>query len=378
MEKTQEIDINQTKGKMSSQETVGILRYKFNPKPEFENRMNTLLKQNGSNEKDIVEFWKIVHTEPINSIRCNTLKIQPKELKQRLEKKGWKISQPYGQHEEIMIIENPLKPGELGRSKEHLLGYYYVQEISSMMPILALKPTENDSFLDLCASPGSKTTQAGAMMKNSGNILANDNNLGRMIILAANLEKCGVSNTLITRRDGVQLCRKLKKMSYHVDKILVDAPCSGEGTLRSSPKTFIIWNMRMIENIASQQKVIAYSALDLLKEDGEMIYSTCTHAPEENEEVIQFLLDNFDIKIENVKTLLPLKTRSGLTEWQGKKFSKELEKCARIYPQDNNTEGFFVCKIKKLSNKLKKQDDAPLEEEREFEDDQDDDFEEDY
>jgi NOL1/NOP2/sun family putative RNA methylase len=373
MEKTQEIDINQTKGKMSSQETVGVLRYKFNPKPEFEARMNALLEQNGSDEKDKKEFWEIVHKEPINSIRCNTLKIKPEELKEILEKKGWKISQPYKKqgYEEIMIIENPLKPGELGRSKEHLLGYYYVQEISSMMPILALKPGEHDSFLDLCASPGSKTTQAAAMMKNKGNILANDNNMGRMIILAANLEKCGVSNTLITRRDGVQLCRKLKKNKFRLDKILVDAPCSGEGTLRSSPKTFIIWNMKMIENIASQQKVIAYSALDLLKVDGEMIYSTCTHAPEENEEVVQFLLDNFDIKIEDVKAILPLKTRSGLTEWQGKKFSKELEKCARLYPQDNNTEGFFLCKIRKLSNKLKKQDDAPLEEEREFEDGQD-------
>ena len=181
-----------------------------------------------------------------------------------------------------------------------------------------------------------------------------------MIILAANLEKCGVSNTLITRRDGVQLCRKLKKVNFHADKILVDAPCSGEGTLRSSPKTFIIWNLKMINNIASQQKVIAYSALDLLKEEGEMIYSTCTHAPEENEEVIQFLLDNFDIKLE--KVILPLKTRPGIIEWNGKKFSKEIENCARLYPQDNNTEGFFLCKIKKLSNKLKKQDNNSIEE----------------
>ena len=341
--------------------------YKFNPKPEFEDRMNLLLKQSGSDEADKKAFWKIVHTGPINSIRCNTLKITPKELKEKLESKGWKISQPYKQHEEIMIIENNLLPGELGRSKEHLLGYYYVQEISSMLPILALRPSEEDSFVDVCASPGSKTTQAAAMMKNKGNIIANDNNIGRMIILCSNLEKCVVSNTAVTKRDAVQLCKNLKRINFNVDKILVDAPCSGEGTLRSSPKTFVIWNLRMIENISKQQKVMAYAALDLLKEEGEMVYSTCTHAPEENEDVVQFLLDNFDIEIKDVRKELPLKTRSGITTWRSKNYSKELEKCARVYPQDNNTEGFFVCKIKKLSNKLKKQENEQIEEELEEE-----------
>jgi len=333
--------------------------YKFNPKPEFEARMNEILKLSNSDEnnenyeKDKEEFWRIVHTEPINSIRVNTLKITPNELKKKLEARGWKIIQPFNNknHPEILIIENNLLQGELGRSKEHLLGYYYVQEISSMLPIIALSPSENDSFIDLCASPGSKTTQAASLMKNQGNIIANDNKIGRLAILASNLEKCGVSNTILTKRDGVQLCKKLKAMNFNVDKILVDAPCSGEGTLRSSPKTYLMWNEKMINVFSKQQKSLAYSALDLLKEGGEMIYSTCTHSPEENEEVVQFLLDNFNIEIEEIKPLLPIKARPGLTNWKGKKFSKEINKCARIYPQDNNTEGFFVCKIKKLSNK---------------------------
>ena len=316
--------------------------YKYNPKPEFEERMNSLLKD----EKDREEFWKIVHTEPINSIRCNTIKISPGKLKQKLEQKGWQIKQPYEKYPEIMIIESNLMPGEIGRSKEHLLGYYYVQEISSMLPMLALKPTSEDNILDLCSSPGSKTTQAAAMMKNKGNIIANDNNFGRMIILASNLEKCGVSNTIITKRDGVQFCRQIKKI-MKFDKILMDVPCTGEGTIRSSPKTFIMWNIRAVENLALQQKALASSALEALKEGGEMLYSTCTHAPEENEEVVQYLLDNFEIKLEKIN--LPLKTRPGLTEWRGKKFSEEMKNCVRIYPQDNNTEGFFLCKIKKIS-----------------------------
>ena len=323
--------------------------YKYNPKPLFEERMNKVLELSSSNKKDLENFWQIVHTEPINSIRCNTIKISPPELRARLEKRGWKISQPYHEHPEIMIIESNLGPGEIGRAEEHLLGYYYVQEISSMMPILALQPSKEDNFLDLCASPGSKTTQAAAMMQNSGNIMANDNNMGRMIVLASNLEKCGVSNVVITKRDGVRICKQLKEAGFTFDKVLCDVPCSGEGTLRSSPHTFVSWNIKTVENLGRQQKVLAAAALEVLKINGEMIYSTCTHSPEENECVVQFLMDNFDIKIEDIH--LPIKTRDGLEKWQAQIFNKEIKKARRIYPQDNNTEGFFLCKIKKLSEK---------------------------
>jgi len=332
--------------------------FKFQPKPEFEARMNSLLKD----EKDRQEYWEIIHKEPLDHIRCNTLKISPEELKKKLESKGWKIAQPFNNHKEIMIIENNLLPGELGRSKEHLLGYYYVQEISSMLPILALKPTKHDSFIDLCSSPGSKTTQAAAMMENSGNILANDPSMGRMVILASNLERCGVSNVIITRRDGAKLCQELKKLDFHVDKILVDAPCSGEGTIRSSPKTLVFWNPKMMNFFAGTQKNLASNALELLKEGGEMIYSTCTHAPEENEAVVQYLFDNYDIEIIDVAKELPLKTRQGLSSWQDKIFSPELKHCARIYPQDNDTEGFFLCKMRKLSDKKKGEEEMEDEE----------------
>lgn len=325
--------------------------YKFLPKPEFEERMNKVLELSHSDENDKKAFWEIVHQEPQNFIRCNTLKIKPEDLKLRLEKNGWKILQPYSKYPEIMIINNNLLPGELGRSKEHLLGYYYVQELSSMLPIRALSPQEQESFVDICASPGSKTTQAAALMNNKGSIIANDNSFGRLVILASNLEKCGVSNSILTKRDAVQLAKKLKKLDFLVDKILVDVPCSGEGTIRSSPKTLIMWNLKMIENLASQQKAIAASSFELLKVGGEMLYSTCTHAPEENEQIIQFLLDNYDLEIEDIKEKLPVKSRPGLKEWNNKVFSPEIKKCARIYPQDNNTEGFFLCKIKKLSDK---------------------------
>jgi NOL1/NOP2/sun family putative RNA methylase len=319
-------------------------KYKYNPKELFEKRIEILLPD----KKDREEFWKISHTPPIDSIRCNTLKISPQELKNRLEKYGWKLKELSQDYPEILIIqkESNLKPGELGKSVEHLLGYYYVQDISSMMPMIALHPTETDFILDLCASPGSKTTQAGAMMNNKGTIVANEVSLGRIAILNSNLERCGVSNTIVVKKDGVQFCKKAEKEKIQFDKILVDAPCSGEGTLRKSPKTFNIWNLKVIEGMAKIQKKLTSEALKILKVGGEMIYSTCTLSPEENEEVVNFLKKNFDVAIE--KPDIPMKFREGLTEWKEKKFDTQLKNCCRIYPQDNNSDGFFLAKLKKI------------------------------
>src|SRR3989344_7145699 len=311
------------------------------PKPLFKERIETLLPDSSDREA----FWEIIRKQPVNSIRCNTIKIPAEKLKARLEKK-WKIKQPFKSHPEIMIIQSYLLSGELGKSIEHLLGYYYVQEISSMLPMLTLAPQPGEIFLDLAAAPGSKTTQAAAMMNNQGTIIANDVNLGRISILSANLQKVGATNTIITRHDGVILCNKLKNLGMKFDKILVDAPCSGEGNLRSNPKTFLMWNIKAVKKLGRIQKKLVSSALEILKSGGEMIYSTCTHSPEENEEVIQYLLDNYDIETETIS--LPLKTRPGIQSWQDSKFSNELKKACRVYPQDNNTEGFFLCKIKKL------------------------------
>ncbi|GAI75951.1 unnamed protein product, partial [marine sediment metagenome] len=170
-------------------------RRTYEPKPLFMERMQKLLG------KDFENYMKILEKEPVKSIRCNKLKISAEDLKARLEKKGWNIKQPFNNHPEIMIIENKLQPGELGRTIEHLLGYYYIQELASMLPVIALEPKPDEFILDLCAAPGSKTTQIASEMKNTGVIIANDVSLGRIKILASNLERCGVTNTIITRKE---------------------------------------------------------------------------------------------------------------------------------------------------------------------------------
>jgi tRNA (cytosine49-C5)-methyltransferase len=237
-----------------------------------------------------------------------------------------------------------LEPGELGNSVEHLLGYFYVQEISSMLPVLALDVRPGDFVLDLCASPGSKTTQMAARMENKGTIIANDIKLDRVKILNANLERCGVANVVVCRNDGVGLCTRMAKRGFKFDKILLDAPCSGEGTLRSSPKTFKMWNLKVVKKLSREQKKLFASCVGCLRAGGEIVYSTCTHSPEENEGVVDFALKNFDLEISKVK--LPVRCRPGVGSWNGEEYDVGVEKCCRIYPQDNDSEGFFVSKFK--------------------------------
>jgi NOL1/NOP2/sun family putative RNA methylase len=267
-----------------------------------------------------------------------------------------------------------LAPGELGRSLEHQLGYYYIQELASMLPIIALEPKPEETILDLCSAPGSKTTQAAAKMENTGTIIANEVKFGRIKVLATNLQRCGVTNTIITKKDGIALCKKLAQENTQIDKILVDAPCSGEGTIRSTPKTCHMWNPKTIKNLSKLQKALVSSAIEILKPEGEMIYSTCTHAPEENEEVVDYILTNFpNMKIQKVN--LPIKCREGITSWDATGWASDFAKqirgggrgrggtnmterdrelggdpikhSCRIYPQDENTEGFFIAKFKK-------------------------------
>jgi NOL1/NOP2/sun family putative RNA methylase len=314
------------------------------PKPLFLERLKKLMPD----EKDFARFNEIIHIKPVNAIRCNTLKISPLNLRKRLEEKGWKIEQPWDQHPEVMQVTSELEPGELGRAREHLTGLYYIQEFSSMLPLLALKPKAGELVLDLFAAPGSKTTQMAALMENKGTIIANDNDISRISILASNIERCGAMNVLVARHDAVILCEKFLKLGIKFDKILLDVPCSGEGTTRGSPKTFIMWNYKMIKKLGRMQRKFIASAVPLLKHGGELVYSTCTYAPEENEKNVDFLIKEMGLKIQDAG--LPVKCRQGITEWEGEIFSDEVKKACRIFPQDNNTEGFFVSKFRKEGN----------------------------
>lgn len=278
------------------------------------------------------------------SIRVNTLKISVKELVQRLEK-NWQLT-PIPWCSEGFWIEHKgtgdEKRRDIGNLLEHSLGYIYVQEAASMIPPVVLAPEDNELIVDMCAAPGSKTTQIAQMMHNTGLLIANDYDIDRLKALSINCERCGVSNLVITRMQGQQF----KHVTQQFDRILVDAPCSGTGTIRKSYKTLLMWNPTMVQRLSMLQKKLITTAFNLLKPGGVMVYSTCTLEPEEDEAVVSHLLETCpDARCEPIN--LNIKRSPTVTEFEGTVYHKDVRNCLRIWPQDNDTEGFFVAKIRK-------------------------------
>lgn len=270
------------------------------------------------------------------SIRVNTLKVSINELKDRLE--YLKLKQIPWCKEGFWVNSERT---DLGNLEEHGLGYYYVQEASSMVPVEILNPKPGDFILDMAAAPGSKTTQIAAKMKNQGYIIANDPDYLRLKPLTMNIQRCGIANIIMTIMEG----RYFKNFEF--DKILLDAPCSGTGTISKSPRTILEWNPYSVKRLNGIQKQLIKTAFENLKVNGEMTYSTCTLEPEEDEAIISYLLNNFEnAKLEKIE--LDIKSSKPILEFNNEKYNEEVKKCLRIWPQDNKTDGFFVAKIKKL------------------------------
>ena len=287
------------------------------------------------------EFLKYSLAYIKKSIRVNTLKADVSDVRHRLEMQGFRM-------QEIPWCREGFKvKGErtdLGNLDEHFLGYFYVQEAASMMPAEVLQPEPGELVLDMCASPGSKTTQMAAMMENSGLLIANDVTGIRMKPLGLNLQRNGIFNVVSTLMRGQQFGR----LDAKFDRVLVDAPCSGTGTIRRNPETLKIWNPGMIKRLSRTQKTLIESGFKALKTGGRLVYSTCSLEPEEDEEVVDSLLKRHpDAVIEKIP--LEVKKSAAVLEFEGKKYSEDVGECLRVWPQDNDTEGFFVARIRKAS-----------------------------
>lgn len=214
----------------------------------------------------------------------------------------------------------------------------FIQDPVSVAPVIALGVEKNETVLDLCAAPGSKTLHLARL---AGQVIACDSHRYRIKRLYHTLNRFGIKNCRVIRCDG----RKLR-LDTGVDRVLVDAPCSGEGQVRKLHKTMKMWSLKRIKRLARLQKQLVLHGLNLLKEGGVLVYSTCTFAPEENEGVIQSVLEKGNIALEPIK-IEGLKYSHGLKSWGEKMYDEKMEKTIRIYPFHNNTNGFFLAKLRK-------------------------------
>lgn len=304
-------------------------------KQGFEERYRKLLgKRYDSFIKTSVRFLR-------KSIRINTLKKPVAKVRSRLEEQGWKLTEVpwcktgfWLQHSKGRL--------DIGNTMEHALGYIYVQEAASMLPTEVMDIEEGQLVLDLCASPGSKSTQIAQLLNGTGIVVCNDITGKRLKPLGLNIQRMGAVNAVVTRGDG----RRFSSIGEEFDRVLVDAPCSGTGAIRKSLGTLTMWNPNAVRRLSRLQLRLLESGYSCLKPGGAIVYSTCTLEPEENEGVISaFLARHENAEIVPIKLLV---TRSpAVTKFAGKQFDERVKHCLRIWPQDNDSEGFFVAKIHK-------------------------------
>ena len=282
---------------------------------------------------DINKFLETMDGQPKQYIRTNTIKISSADLEKKLISKGFQLKETPIQ--DVFAIEKSSFP--VGATTEYLLGYYYIQDLSSCIAVEALDVRENQIILDMASAPGGKTTFVAQKMKNSGCIVAIDINSARINSLKFNLARCGVMNCCIYRMDSSHVTA----LNMKFDRVLLDAPCSCEGVIMRDKSRKTSHTTHDIEHCVSDQMRLMEAAVKVVRPGGLLVYSTCSFAPEENENIINSLLGRFNIKIEPIEYGI-----NGLTKFGQTKFHDAIKNTKRLYPHIHNTLGFYIAKVR--------------------------------
>ncbi|NXG17158.1 NOP2 methyltransferase, partial [Grallaria varia] len=296
---------------------------------------------------ELINFLEANEVPRPVTIRTNTLKTRRRDLAQALINRGVNLD-PLGKWSKTgLVIYDSSVP--IGATPEYLAGHYMLQGASSLLPVMALAPQENERILDMCCAPGGKTSYIAQLMKNTGMILANDSNAERLRSVVGNLHRLGVTNAVVSNCDG----RQFPKVLGGFDRVLLDAPCSGTGVISKDPAVKTNKDEKDILRCAHLQKELILSAIDSVnaasETGGYIVYCTCSIMVEENEWVVDYALKKRNVRL--VATGLDF-GKEGFTRFKDRRFHPSLKSTRRFYPHTHNMDGFFIAKFKKFSNAI--------------------------
>ncbi len=276
--------------------------------------------------------WQFREVEPRQAIRINQANAKSKDLPERLKSLGVEV-------EKISFLESGYWVDKtrvsVGATAEYLLGLYSIQEAAAQIPVTLFTSLKHKLVLDACAAPGGKTVQLADLMSNNGVIVALDLNKTRLVALANHLERCHVRCCVIYGFDA----RRASSLNLKFDRILLDVPCSGN--FAGDDEWFSHRTLKDVECNALVQREVLTEAVKCLAPNGEIVYSTCSLEPEENELNMDWAVKNLDLQIQKVDCY----GVDGLTEVFGMDLDGSVARCKRIWPDE--TQGFFVCKLRK-------------------------------
>ena len=265
-------------------------------------------------------------------IRINTLRNGMDYIKSRLEQKF--TLKPTILDEVYEVTDAKIS---LGASLEYLLGYYYIQDLSSCLAVKALDPKPNEHAIDLCSAPGGKTTYIAQLMNNQGLLVAIEASKERLVSLLFNIQRCNVMNAYVFNMDA----RYAHTLGLRYDKILLDAPCSCEGVIARDMERRYNREPRDIDYCSNMQRLLIDEAIRIAKPDSIIVYSTCSFAPEEDEAIIDYAIKRYDVDVEP----LPF-GYEGLSKFGELEFDHKVRNARRLYPHIHNTLGFFIARLK--------------------------------
>lgn len=272
-----------------------------------------------------------INEKRLTTLRVNTLKYNIQDLLKYFKERNIKFERVLW-YKDALVIKNANEK-EIQKLDIYQKGYIYIQSLSSMIPPLVLDPKPGESILDMTAAPGSKTTQMTCLMENKGYILANELDKIRYEKLKYNVANQGANIVEVINGRGEKIGENYKEK---FDKVLLDTPCSGEGRFSANNvQSYRGWSLKTVNELTKIQKKLFKSAYNALKTKGIMVYSTCTLNKEENEKIVQWALENFELKL--IDTKIEIKDSIPVIQ----------EKALKILPS-KDMEGFFVAKFKKI------------------------------